>query len=190
MVAIPSGFSAQEYLSIEQDSKLRHEFRYGLVYAMAGSSDYHDELCLNLIELLRQKARLQDCSVRSGNVKVNYKDDFFYYPDAFVTCDPRDRDDRYIKRYPKLIAEVLSPSTENFDRNDKFKDYQQIEALEEYVLISQNEMQVECRRRAGGGVGGEWEIEIYRAGDRMILKSMEMEVAIEELYRGVNLSGK
>jgi Uma2 family endonuclease len=188
VVSIPSGFSPQDYLALEHDSAFRHEFRYGLVYAMAGSSDYHDELCLNLIELLRQKARSQDCTVRSGNVKVNYKDDFFYYPDAFVTRDPRDRDDRYIKRYPKLIAAVLSPSTENFDRNDKFKDYQQIESLEEYVLISHNEMQVECHRRAGGGVGREWETEIYRAGDRVILKSMEMEIAIEELYQGVNLS--
>ncbi|WP_019503033.1 Uma2 family endonuclease [Pseudanabaena sp. PCC 6802] len=188
MIAIPSGFSPQEYLAIERDSMFRHEYRYGLVYAMAGGSDDHDELCLNLIELLRQKARSQDCAVRSGNVKVNYKDALFYYPDAFVTCDRRDRDDRYIKRYPKLIAEVLSPSTENFDRGDKFNDYQQIESLEEYVLISQDEMKIECRRRVGDGE--QWEIEIYHAGDRVVLKSMEIEVAIEELYRGVNLPQK
>ncbi len=66
------------------------------------------------------------CRFYSGNVKVNYEDKFYYYPDAFVTCDPRDRADRYIKRHPKLIAEVLSQSTRVFDLGQKFEDYRQI----------------------------------------------------------------
>ncbi|MGC1196676.1 MAG: Uma2 family endonuclease [Geitlerinemataceae cyanobacterium] len=185
MSAIPSGFSPQEYLVLERENIIRHEYRCGLVYAMAGGSDDRDELSLNLIELLRQKVRGRGCSVRSGNVKVNYADAFFYYPDAFVTCDDRDRDDRYVKRYPKLIAEVLSPSTEKFDKGDKFTDYQQIESLEEYVLIWQDQMQVECRRRVKEGSEEGWETQVYGAGERVILKSVELEVAIEELYRGV-----
>jgi Uma2 family endonuclease len=118
---------------------------------------------------------------------VNYTDTFFYYPDAFVTCDPRDNSDRYVKRYPKLIAEVLSPSTEKFDRSDKFEDYRQLESLEEYVLIAQDQMQVECRRRVKDGSGERWETVVYGAGERVILQSIELEVAIEELYRGVSL---
>lgn len=187
MVTIPAGFNPQEYLSLERENVTRHEYRHGLVYAMAGGSDDHDELSLNLIELLRQKVRDQGCSVRSGNVKVNYKDAFFYYPDAFVTCDPRDCEDRYVKRYPKLIAEVLSPSTEKFDRGEKFEDYQQIESLEEYVLIAQDEMLVECRRRVKDEGIERWETEVYQKGDQVILKSIELEVAIDELYRGVSL---
>lgn len=187
MIAIPSGFSPEEYLSIEHDNTVRHEYQRGLVYAMAGGSDDHDELSLNLIELLRQKVRDSGCSVRSGNVKVNYADRFFYYPDAFVTCDPRDRNDRYVKRYPKLIAEVLSPSTKKFDRGDKFEDYRQLESLEEYVLIAQDEMEVECRRRVKDGSGERWETVVYGAGDLVVLESIELEVAIEELYRGTNL---
>jgi Uma2 family endonuclease len=193
MIAIPSGFSPEEYLSLEYENTIRHEYRRGLVYAMAGGSDDHDELSLNLIELLRQKVRDGGCSVRSGNVKVNYTGEFFYYPDAFVTCDPRDRSDRYVKRYPKLIAEVLSPSTKKFvsealeeDRTDKFEDYQLLESLEEYVLISQDEMQVECRRRVKDGSGERWETVVYGAGDLVVLESIELEVAIEELYRGVS----
>lgn len=186
MVSIPAGFTPQEYLYLERQSATRHEYQRGLVYAMAGGSDDHDELSLNLIELLRQKLRDQGCSVRSGNVKVNYKDAFFYYPDAFVTCDPRDNEDRYVKRYPKLIAEVLSPSTKDFDQGKKFEDYQQIETLEEYVLIAQDQMLVECRRRVNTE---RWETEIYHKdkGDLVILKSIDLKVAIEELYRGVNL---
>ena len=193
MIAIPSGFSPEEYLSLEHNNKVRHEYQRGLVYAMAGGSDDHDELSLNLIELLRQKVRDGGCSVRSGNVKVNYADAFFYYPDAFVTCDPRDRSDRYVKRYPKLIAEVLSSSTEKFvsealeeDRTDKFEDYRQLESLEEYVLIGQDEMRVECRRRVKDGSGERWETVVYGAGDLVMLQSIELEVAIEELYRGVS----
>ena len=90
---------------------------------------------------------LSDCRFFSGNVKVNYQEDFYYYPDAFVTCDPRDRNDRYIKRFPKLIAEVLSPGTENFDLNEKFEDYKLLDSLEEYSLISQASQRCECRRR-------------------------------------------
>ncbi|WP_377474235.1 MAG: Uma2 family endonuclease [Microcoleus anatoxicus] len=186
MIAIPSGFSTEEYLSLEHENTVRHEYQRGLVYAMAGGSDDHDELSLNLIELLRHKVRDLGCSVRSGNVKVNYRDAFFYYPDAFVTCDPRDKSDRYVKRYPKLIAEVLSPSTEKFDRGDKFEDYQQLESLEEYVLISQDEMRVECRRRVKDGAGERWETVVYGAGDLVMLQSIDLEVAIAELYRGVN----
>ena len=190
MIAIPSGFSPQEYLSLERENTVRHEYRRGLAYAMAGGSDDHDELSLNLIELLRQKVRDEGCSVRSGNVKVNYADAFFYYPDAFVTCDPRDRRDRYVKRYPKLIAEVLSPSTEKFDCGDKFEDYQLLESLEEYVLIAQDRMRVECRRRVKDESGEWWKTVVYGPGERVMLQSIDLEIAIEELYRGVSLGHK
>ncbi len=118
---------------------------------------------------------------------MNYADAFFYYPDAFVTCDPRDREDRYVKRYPKLIAEVLSPTTENFDRGEKFEDYQQLESLEEYVLIAQNQMRVECRRRVQDASSLRWETVVYEAGDAVRLRSIGLEMPIEELYRGVSI---
>jgi Uma2 family endonuclease len=188
MIAIPNWFSVEEYLNLDRQPQngsyiIRHEYRYGLVYAMAGGSDDHDEISINLIELMRRKLRGQPCSVRSGNVKVNYAESFYYYPDAFVTCDPRDKTDRYVKRYPKLIAEVLSPSTENFDRQDKFTDYQQLESLEEYVLIAQDQIWVQCRRK---NQAGNWEIQDYRSGDRVKLHSIDLEVSIDDLYRGVS----
>jgi Uma2 family endonuclease len=194
MIAIPSGFSPEEYLSLEHENTIRHEYRRGLVYAMAGGSDDHSRIAINFLTVINFHLRDGDCRFFSGDVKVNYADAFFYYPDAFVTCDPRDNSDRYVKRYPKLIAEVLSPSTEKFDRGEKFEDYRQLESLEEYVLIAQDEMQVECRRRVKDGDGEWWETVVYGAGDslrdsfasRVILQSIELEVAIEELYRGVS----
>jgi Uma2 family endonuclease len=186
MIAIPSGFSPEEYLSLEHENKVRHEYRRGLVYAMAGGSDDHSRIAINFLTVINFHLRDGECRFFSGDVKVNYADAFFYYPDAFVTCDPRDNSDRYVKRYPKLIAEVLSPSTEKFDRGDKFEDYRQLESLEEYVLIAQDRMQVECRRRVKDGSEERWETVVYGAGERVMLQSIELEVAIEELYRGVS----
>ena len=97
--------------------------------------------------------------------------------------DRSDRNNRYIKRFPKLIAEVLSSSTQAFDVGDKFDDYKQIDSLDEYVLISQQTQRVECRRRISEGV---WESVIYEAGDRVVLESIGLEFAIASLYRGLD----
>ena len=192
MVAIPSGFSPQEYLALEHDNAIRHEFRRGLVYAMAGGSDNHSRLSINLLTEINLHLRGSDCQFFSGDVKVNYADDFFYYPDAFVTCDPRDLGDRYVKRYPKLIAEVLSPSTEAFDRGEKFKDYQHLDSLEEYVLIAQDERRVECWRRlpreAAPTSQEAWHSVVYQAEDTVVLESIGLAIALADLYRGVMLT--
>jgi Uma2 family endonuclease len=191
MIAVPHYISPEEYLDIERQSPLRHEYRRGLVYAMAGGTDNHDRIALNLLSIINLQLGDSTCRFHSGNVKVNYQDDFYYYPDAFVTCDLRDRNNRHVKRYPKLIVEVLSPSTKAFDLDDKFKDYQQMESLEEYVLISQEAQRVECRRRAPGTDASStdastWETVVYEAEDRVVLKSIGLELAIADLYRGLD----
>jgi Uma2 family endonuclease len=83
-------------------------------------------ISFNILKEIDRALENTNCRFYSGNVKVNYEDKFYYYPDAFVTCDPRDRADHYIKRHPKLIAEVLSQSTRVFDLGQKFEDYRQI----------------------------------------------------------------
>ena len=183
MIAIPHYISPEDYLDIERDSPIRHEYQRGLVYAMAGGTDNHDRIALNLLTLLNLHLGDSECRFHSGNVKVNYDNEFYYYPDAFVTCDRRDRDDRYIKRYPKLIVEVLSTSTEHFDSGKKFEDYKQLASLEEYVLISQATQWVECRRLNTPDL---WETVIYRLGDQVRLKSIDLEFAIADLYRGLD----
>ncbi|GAB4430344.1 MAG: hypothetical protein OHK0035_10860 [Cyanobacteria bacterium J069] len=127
-----------------------------------------------------------DCRFYSGNAKVNYRDEFYDYPDAFVSCDARDRTDRLSKRYPKLIAEVRSPSTQAFETGEQFEDYRKLEPLEEYVLISQEERRVECRCRVGVGT---WESVVYGAGDRLVLNRIGLELAIARLYRGLLAKG-
>ena len=183
MIAVPHYINPQDYLEIERQSTIRHEYRRGLVYAMVGGSDNHDRIALNLLSLINLHLGDSDCRFHSGNVKVNYQEDFYYYPDAFVTCDSRDRENRYIKRYPKLITEVLSPSTQAFDVGEKFQDYQKIDSLEEYVLISQNTQYVECYRRSAEN---SWEKSVYKAGDTVVLVSINLEFPISKLYVGVD----
>ncbi len=192
MIAVPNYISTDEYLTLERQSPIRHEYRRGLVYAMAGGTDNHDRIAFNLLKLIdNHLGNASDCRFYSGNVKVNYRDNFYYYPDAFVTCDPRDRGDRYVKRYPKLVAEVLSSSTQDFDRDEKFADYQQLDSLEEYVLIAQDSQRVECRRRTKGNG---WETVVYQlgdaqgapGGDRVVLTSIGLDFDLSELYRGLD----
>jgi len=179
MIAIPNYIDPDEYLIIDRDSPTRHEYHHGLVYAMAGGSGNHARIAINLLTLIDIHPGDTDCRFYNGDVKVNCKDEFYYYPDAFVTCDPRDRDDRYIKRHPKLIAEVLSESTEKFDQTDKFTDYQKLESLEEYVLISQDIQNIECRHRQSDNT---WTTTIYNEGDHITLSSISLELDIAELY--------
>lgn len=184
MIAVPHYITPEEYLDIERQSPIRHEYRRGLAYAMTGGTDNHDRIAFNFLRVIdNHLGDASDCRFFSGNVKVNYQDQFYYYPDAFVTCDPRDRQDRYIKRYPKLIAEVLSSSTQAFDLSEKFDDYRQMDSLEEYVLISQECQRVECRRRTSTTT---WQTIIYEAGDRVVLNSIDLAFAIAELYRGID----
>lgn len=183
MIAIPHYISPTEYLTIDRDNPIRHEYHHGLVYAMAGGSDAHARIVVNLLTLINPHLGGTSCRLYNGDVKVNYNEDFYYYPDAFVTCDPRDREDRFIKRYPKLIAEVLSDSTEAFDSDLKFTDYQKLDSLEEYVLICQDCQRVECRRRTGEDT---WETTIYQTGDRVTLTSLDLEFDIDRLYLDID----
>ncbi|ACA99521.1 MULTISPECIES: Uma2 family endonuclease [Cyanophyceae] len=183
MIALPSSFSPQAYLELESESTIRHEYRQGLVYAMASGSDDHSRIAINFLTALNLHLRDGPCRFFAGDVKVNYRDQFFYYPDAFVTCDPRDQQNRYVKQFPKLILEVLSPATENFDRTEKFQDYQRITTLEEYVLISQTQQEVEVWRRSPQ----DWTNQIYRTIDPVKLTSINLEMPISELYRGTSL---
>jgi len=180
MVAVNAYFNPDEYLAIEANNPVRHEYRYGLVYAMAGSSQEHTDIAINLFTILRSQLRGKNCRAHALETKLQLPNhSAFYYPDVFVTCDPRDRDDRYIKRHPSFIAEVLSPSTEKFDRGEKFSDYQQIETLETYWLISQDQMQVEARQKTATG---DWETQVYTPGDRVAIPTLGITIAIADLY--------
>lgn len=179
-------FSAEEYLELEQISPIKHEYIQGEVYAMAGASDAHVTITINLVTLLRNHIRGTNCRVYSGDMKVRVEEaNAFYYPDLMVTCDERDRNSQYLKKYPRLIVEVLSSTTANFDRGDKFIDYQKLSSLEEYVLISQDREKVECFRRDSQG---SWSCQTYERGEDVRLLSIDFSCTIAQLYEDVDLN--
>jgi Uma2 family endonuclease len=109
----------------------------------------------------------------------------FYYPDVMVTCNPQDQTTPTYKQFPKLIVEVLSGSTEAFDRGDKFADYQTLESLEEYVLINTRHQRIECFRRDSGG---RWLLQTYtQATPRFELQSVDFADSLAAIYEDVIL---
>ena len=121
-----------------------------------------------------------------SDVKVLVQGGLSYrYPDLSVSCDERDNVNETFYEFPKLIVEVLSSSTEVVDRDDKFQEYIQIPTLEEYVLISYQWMHVECYRR---GEGRMWLYFPYKAGEKVSIASMGVELPIEQLYGNVRLA--
>ena len=166
-------------------SEVRHEYIDGEVFAMAGSSDDHAAIVGNTFVVLSPFVRKCGCRLFPQDVKAQPKGlSRFYYPDLIMTCDERDRADQSVKRHHKLIAEVLSDSTEAFDRGRKFADYRRSDSLEEYVLIAQDWMSVDVFRRNDSG---RWELDGYGAGDVVELMSVGARFAIEELYLDVEL---
>ena len=188
MVALPKSYfiSPEEYLEIEEQNTIRHEYIDGQMYAMSGGTDSHNVIGGNLYMLLRNHLRGTDCQVYFNDVKAQIeKQNRFYYPDLMVTCDPRDRETSLYKRFPKLIVEVLSPSTEGFDRGDKFNDYQTLETLEEYVLVNTKQQRVDIFRRQGKQ---QWSFQSYtQESGTFALQSLGLEVSFKPLYEDAGI---
>lgn len=193
MIASPQpSFSAEEYLQMEEHSSIKHEYRDGDIYDMAGANDAHVTITLNLAALLRSHVRGSGCRVYIADMKARLeKLNRFYYPDILVTCDPEDQETDTYKRFPKLIVEVLSDSTEAFDRGDKFADYQTLESLQEYVLINTKRQRVDCFRRNAKGL---WELQFYFPAQTtpeqvsFQLQSIGFEGVIADLYEDVTFT--
>jgi Uma2 family endonuclease len=177
--------SVEDYLSGELRSEIRREYVGGATYAMAGASEEHNTIVANLVATLRPAVRGGPCRIYSTDLKVRLQiadEDFFYYPDLMVACDPRDTD-RYFRRFPKLIIEVLSPETERTDRREKFLNYTQIETLEEYVLIAQERVEITVFRRAN-----DWRPEIVRQPEESLkLNSINATVPLRTVYEDVRV---
>ncbi|MGB6167656.1 MAG: Uma2 family endonuclease [Geitlerinemataceae cyanobacterium] len=181
-----SYLSPEEYLQLEESSSIKHEYRQGDVYAMAGASNVHVLITGNLYTLLRNHLRGRSCLPYFADTKVRIESiNTYYYPDIAVTCDRRDREFKNFLRHPCLIIEVLSETTEAFDRGDKFADYRNLETLKEYVLISQNRIQVDVFRKNDRG---QWVLYPYKEGDTIHLESVGFSGAIENLYEDIDFS--
>lgn len=176
-------FTPEEYFIWEETQLEKHELIDGRVYAMSGGTQNHSAIKLNIGSLIKAHLRGSKCRVFNSDLKVNiFKTRNYTYPDLSVTCDPRDNSSPQYITYPCLIVEVLSDSTEAYDRGKKFEKYRQNPHLVDYVLVSCDEMAVDIYHKNDAG---EWVILSYREGDRVELKSIDLSVAIEVFYEEV-----
>ena len=174
--------SEADYLAGEQDGQIRHEFIAGEVYAMTGASDAHDKISGNFFAELRNalKHKGASCTAYINDMKVKVQNDF-YYPDVMVVCDVSDTQNAYYKTRPLVIVEVLSPATRRIDKTLKRQAYQSLETLEEYVLVEQDAAEVEVFSRQRG-----WQPDYYYPGDTFNLQSIDVTIAVEDIYYQVD----
>ncbi len=176
-------YTFEDYLEWEDRQPLRHEFVGGEVFSMTGASDLHNEVAGNLYTLLRQQLRGTPCRVFMADVKVRIETaDCAFYPDLLVTCAESDRSDRYVKRSPVVVVEVLSASTAAFDLGEKFAAYRQLDSLREYVLIDQERVRVQVFRR----LDDQWLVDSVGPGERLILESVGLAFPVEKVYEDLS----
>jgi Uma2 family endonuclease len=189
MIAVPSHspkLTPAEYFAWEEQQLCRHEYINGEVYAMSGGTQNHSRIALKFAALLDNHLTDSVCRVFNSDCRVNFVEtDDYTYPDASVSCDRRDKTTTQYITYPCLIVEVLSESTEAYDRGNKFFRYRQNPQLQDYVLVSSQEIAIDLYRK---GSNERWEIVNYRAGDVVELQSVNLSFTIEKIYRGIDFS--
>ncbi len=174
--------TTEDYLAGEVLSPIRHEYVAGEVFAMAGATEEHATIAGNLFALLHAQVRGGPCRVYIADMKLRVEAaDAFFYPDVFVTCDARDTSESLAKRHPSLICEVLSESTEAYDRGGKFAAYRTLETLSEYLLIDSRSRSVEVFRRQPDG----WLLAPVAPDGQLELMSLGFRCTVDALYEDV-----
>ena len=141
-----SNMTAKEYLAIERDVQNRHEFYRGEMFAMGGASRAHNQIALNLARLLGNEFADRKCTVYVSDMRVLVSDSGLYtYPDLVITCESPEFEDEHVDTLlnPQVVIEILSNSTEVYDRGKKFEHYRQISSLKDYILVSQDHAQID-----------------------------------------------
>ncbi len=176
-------FSFAEYLDLEEMSSVKHEFLDGVVYAMAGGSPNHSAIAANVIRLLGNALLPRPCRVYTSDLRVRVAETGLgTYPDAAVICqqidiDPEDRKHQTALN-PTVLVEVLSPSTESYDRGEKLAHYKRIPSLREVLLVAHDDRRVDLWRRTETG----WTQIAFRDGESVRLESLECELPVTEIY--------
>lgn len=179
---IRRSISVSDYLEGELSSDIRHEYLGGDVYAMVGASDAHGLICGNVFAALHRHLRGGPCQVFIADMKVRLRianEDFFYYPDILVSCDPTDRA-RYFRERPVVLIEVLSESTARVDSREKLFAYRHIDSLQDYVLIEQDKRGITIARRGDG-----WALQSFGPEGELRLPCLDFSMAVTQIYAGV-----
>lgn len=177
-----SRLSPQEYLAFERDSETKHEYADGELFAMSGGTLEHSLLAANITRELGVALRERKCRVLNSDMRIKIPSTGRYvYPDASVTCErPTFEDEtRDTLLNPTVIVEVLSDSSERYDRGDKFAQYRSIASLQDYVLVSQKAVLIEHYSRQADGI---WFYRALGPGEQLILEKPGCEIRVDQVY--------
>ncbi|GBC95622.1 hypothetical protein HRbin16_01414 [bacterium HR16] len=181
--------SEADYLQAERQAQTKSEYLAGQVFAMAGASFAHVRITGNLAAALHQLLRGSQCIVLSSDMRVKIPEaSAYFYPDVVVVCgQPQFEDEQEDNLLnPVVIIEVLSPSTEDFDRGEKFLVYQRIPSLKEYLLVAQDRMCVEHFIRQSDG---QWLRREYTHPEQVVhLESVDADLPVQTVYEGITLT--
>jgi Uma2 family endonuclease len=179
-------YTPEEYLALERDSETKHEYFDGEIFAMVGATEPHVWIVSNLVFRLMGQLRDRPCKVYASDMRVKVSATGLYtYPDLAIVCGEREFEDdrRDTLLNPQVIIEVLSPSTEAYDRGKKFGHYRRIESLAEYLLVAQDTPRVERYLRQPDG---DWLLhEAARMEDTVSLPTIQCELRLADVYDGV-----
>ena len=174
-------YTYEQYIVLEDESSIRHEYLDGEIYAMAGGTPDHAALAATVIALLQSKLP-PGCRVFTSDLRIRIPSTgLSTYPDAAVVCGRTDRatDDRLAVTNPILVVEVTSPSTEEYDRGEKLRHYTHLPSLKEIVIVSHREPHLTVHRRAEGG----WVAVEARRGETIPLAALAGTIAVDDVYR-------
>lgn len=174
-------FDLEAYLDWENQQAERHEFVHGEVFAMVGTRDTHNHIALNVAIAFRNHLKGSSCKVYMSDIKLYVAEsESVFYPDVFVTCESPS--DPLVKKDATVIVEVLSPSTEAYDRGRKFAHYRHLPGLQHYLLISAHEAKVEHFQRTGPG---QWLLQEFQPGQALHLTALDLHLPVELVFEDV-----
>ena len=177
----------QEYLAIERSAETRSEFYNGEMFAMTGASRRHNLICVNVVSGLHQQFAERSCEVYQSDMRVKVDASGLYtYPDIVATCSSPDFEDDTMDTLlnPQVIFEVLSDTTEAYDRGTKFGHYRKVDSLQDYILISQNAVRVERYTRQSDGQWLLWSTD--EPGDSLVISSIGCTLSLTDIYARIS----
>lgn len=180
--------SPQEYLTIERASEIRHEYYNGQMFAMAGATRAHNTIALNISRKFLEQFEDRDCEVYQSDMRVKVDSKGLYtYPDVVAACEPQFEDEEMDTLInPRVIVEVLSKSTEDYDRGTKFEMYRRLPSLQDYVLVAQDKMHIEHFQRQPDG---RWILEEFDAPNRTLaFETSNCVLQVADVYTKVSFS--
>lgn len=171
----------EEYLVFEEQSDIRHEYVDGYVYAFAGATWTHNDVVNNMLRAIEPAARRMGCRTASGNLRLHVTERTYYYPDLMVVCDRQPGTDVQ-SNHPLLVVEVLTRSTASVDQREKLMAYRQIESLETYLIVHQDEPRVEYHWHAEDGT---WRVGVAAQDGDVSMVSLGLDIPLSAIYDGV-----